>query len=498
VSPSERFLYVTSGGGPSKVSVFAIDVDGSLSPILCNPPSNCNTGADPYGVAVSPSGHYLYTSNYTASTVSVFAVNSDGSLLPLPCNPTSNCSTGTNPTGMSITPSGRFLYLTNRGSNSVSVFAIGSDGSLAPIACNPTSNCATGANPYSVAVSPSGSFLYVSNYSSNTVSVFAIGSDGSLTPVACNPTSNCSTGTTPTGVAVSPSGRFLYVTNHASTVSVFAINPDGSLAPIGCDPTSNCNTGTDPDFQSIAAQPDQGPRAVFGVRAGRRGVPTGFDGSPSSDSDGRVVRYDWDFGDGTKALDGGVTPTHRYARNGRYTVKLTVTDSSGCSTVLVFTGQTASCNGTSAATRSQPVGVDITLPRISGMKVTPGVIASARVAQVAKRRKLPRSGRIKYKLSEKAIVQLRLERRTLGRRVGKRCRRATRSNRKRRVCVRYVRIGRGLTQKGKKGRNSLRFSARTLEVHRLRASRYRVVAVATDAFGNRSRAKHTTFRVAKR
>jgi hypothetical protein len=299
-------------------------------------------------------------------------------------------------------------------------------------------------------------------------------------------------------VAVSPSGGFLYVTSHADKVSVFAINSDGTLTPVACDPASNCNTGTDPDFQSVAAQPDQGPRAVFGVRAGRRGVPTGFDGSASSDSDGSVVRYDWDFGDGTTAPNGGVALTHRYARNGRYTVKLTVTDGTGCSTALVFTGQTASCNGSSAASRSQPVGVDITQPKISGMKVVPGVIASTRRAQIAKRRKLPRSGTIRYRLSERAIVDLRLERRTIGRRVGKRCRKATRSLRKRRLCVRYVRIGRGLTQKGRKGRNSLRFSARKLEVHKLRAARYRVVARATDAFGNRSSTKHTTFRVAKR
>src|SRR5207248_2703108 len=154
---------------------------------------------------------------------------------------------------------------------------------------------------------PSGHYLYVTNFNSSTMSVFAINSNGSLVPLPCSPTSNCSTGSGPTGVAIAPSGRFLYVTNWGGSnrVSVFAINSDGSLTPVACSPSSNCNTGTDPDFQSVAAQPDQGPRALFGVRAGRRGVPTGFDGSASSDSDGSIARYDWDFGDGTTAPNGG-------------------------------------------------------------------------------------------------------------------------------------------------------------------------------------------------
>jgi hypothetical protein len=130
------------------------------------------------------------------------------------------------------------------------------------------------------------------------------------------------------------------------------------------------------------------------------------------------------------------------------------------------------------------------------MKASPGVIAST-AAQIAKRRKLPRSGTIRYRLSEKAIFIARFQRRTFGRLVGKRCRREVRSNRKRRLCVRYVRTGRWLAQRGRKGRNTLRFSARKLEVSRLPAGRYRVVADATDAFGNRSRPKRATFLVAK-
>ena len=52
-----------------------------------------------------------------------------------------------------------------------------------------------------------------------------------------------------------------------------------------------------------------------------------FDGSLSSDSDGSIDSYEWDFGDGTTAT--GQTPTHSYDDDGSYTVSLTVIDDDG-------------------------------------------------------------------------------------------------------------------------------------------------------------------------
>jgi predicted transcriptional regulator len=52
-----------------------------------------------------------------------------------------------------------------------------------------------------------------------------------------------------------------------------------------------------------------------------------FDGSPSTDIDGYLTEYHWDFGDGTTGY--GETLSHVYKENGVYTAKLRVMDDEG-------------------------------------------------------------------------------------------------------------------------------------------------------------------------
>jgi len=52
-----------------------------------------------------------------------------------------------------------------------------------------------------------------------------------------------------------------------------------------------------------------------------------FDASGSSDPDGSIVDYSWDFGDGSEGT--GVSVQHAYSQDGIYTVTLTVTDDDG-------------------------------------------------------------------------------------------------------------------------------------------------------------------------
>ncbi|MDG3086539.1 S8 family serine peptidase [Vibrio hannami] len=52
-----------------------------------------------------------------------------------------------------------------------------------------------------------------------------------------------------------------------------------------------------------------------------------FDASSSSDSDGSINSYEWDFGD--TAIDTGETASHTFTTDGTYTITLTVTDNEG-------------------------------------------------------------------------------------------------------------------------------------------------------------------------
>lgn len=58
------------------------------------------------------------------------------------------------------------------------------------------------------------------------------------------------------------------------------------------------------------------------------GTAFSFDGTGSSDPDGTIFSYDWDFGDGS-AHGSGSSPSHEYADHGTYIVTLEVTDDDG-------------------------------------------------------------------------------------------------------------------------------------------------------------------------
>ena len=77
----------------------------------------------------------------------------------------------------------------------------------------------------------------------------------------------------------------------------------------------------------VQAPPGSQPpiaRFVAGPSPADPRVPVTFNGSTSSDPDGTIVSYAWDFGDSMVAT--GITTTHSYARPGGYTARLTVVD----------------------------------------------------------------------------------------------------------------------------------------------------------------------------
>ena len=79
--------------------------------------------------------------------------------------------------------------------------------------------------------------------------------------------------------------------------------------------------------------PNSAPTAAFFTSG--TGLTVNFDASSSSDTDGSIVSYAWEFGD--NATGTGATASHEYAAAGTYNVKLTVTDDRGATGTVIRT-----------------------------------------------------------------------------------------------------------------------------------------------------------------
>ncbi len=71
------------------------------------------------------------------------------------------------------------------------------------------------------------------------------------------------------------------------------------------------------------------PQAAFSTNpsSGEAPLQVSFNASASSDPDGQIVSYTWDFGDGSSAQ--GMTTSHTYQSAGVYSIRLTVRDDDG-------------------------------------------------------------------------------------------------------------------------------------------------------------------------
>ena len=71
------------------------------------------------------------------------------------------------------------------------------------------------------------------------------------------------------------------------------------------------------------------PKASFTVQpsSGSQGTLFTFDGRNSSDSEGKIKRYRWDFGDGSSSTD--AVAKYRFPQTGKHIVTLTIKDDAG-------------------------------------------------------------------------------------------------------------------------------------------------------------------------
>lgn len=360
ITPDGSRAYVVNKGS-NTVSVIGV---ATLSVI-----DNIVVGKEPAGIAIAPDGAYAYVSNFGDNTVSTIGIATESVI--------ANTVVGKEPEGIAIAPDSRFAYVAQR-SGGISVIdsngfaavgAIDDDplphsrlaigprggrafvtdpGSASITAFNPGtreivgSPIAIGADPAGIAIGPNGTTAFVTTPTANSITLVDTTLDLLSTSIGGFPGA--------TGVAIAPNGLQGFVTDGGgSSATLLDPSSDTAVASIavGSKPTG------------VAVVPDQGPRASFWVSPDRRRMKKRltFHGAGSTDTDGKIVNYAWSFGDGGHVEGPAPTVTHAYRKRGEYLATLTVTDGEGCSTEQTYTGQTASCNGSPAASYTVPIVV---------------------------------------------------------------------------------------------------------------------------------------------
>jgi 6-phosphogluconolactonase len=330
VSPDGKRLFVTVGMLPAQIRSYDIAADGSLAPSGASPTPVA--GALFSQVSITPDGRHLVFTDWAQNQVSSFAIEPDASLTQVG----GALATGEKPVMPIFTPDGRYVYVSNEISGTISGYEVASNGRLTPTPGSPY----PALTAHGASVSPDGRHLYVSD--TGQVGGFAIEEDGALTKLPGSPYAAQAS-----RVVLSPDGRRVFAVDGMSAVRTLIRHEDGTLTPSG-DPATNTGVVFS-DGQIAAITPNIGPAAVLAVAA-RKGLSVTFTADGSDDPDGRVARYSWDFGDGSRVVTTVPTVTHRYADGSAQVATVTVTDDEGCSTELIYTGTTATCTGTATAT----------------------------------------------------------------------------------------------------------------------------------------------------
>ncbi len=361
ITPDGRYAWVVDASGNS-VSV----IDTKTRSVVQGPIA---VGLAPRGIAITPNGGRAYVANSGDETVTVLNTGSFAPVgEPIPV--------GKEPDGVAISPDGGTAFVAQRG------------GEISIIDTNTAQVVGTiddSFGPSRITIAPGGDRAFVTNHLADTVTAFNPASHNVIgTPIPV--------GNEPTGIATLPDGSFVYAASAVDGTLTqvdpsidlpvgaplefpgatgLAFTPDG-LRGFVADGTGSTvslldtkrnagagaiTVGSKP--VAVAVVPDQGPSASFWVsptsrRAKKRLT---FHASNSTDPDGTIADYTWDFGDHGRAEGPQPTRAHSYRRQGIYLVTLKVTDNEGCSTKTVFTGQTVSCQGNPLASITVPLKV---------------------------------------------------------------------------------------------------------------------------------------------
>jgi hypothetical protein len=260
-------------------------------------------------------------------------------------------------------------------------------------------------------------------------------------------------------------GNFAQLSLLAKNVIAQGAPRDVRAEIVGSLGTRSANVTLDHSNYSTTQQAGGGSVTVPGTNANQTAAPLFVDG-PLGDFHQLA---------GSPTIDAGIND----AANGGFDFEWDARAQAGGTDIGADELQVSPPPRAPVAPRSMP---DRTRPVLSGLSVRPRRFAARRGAT------------IRYRLSEAATVTFSVERARRGWRKGGRCLPRRKTGRR---CTRYVRVRGSFTHAGHTGRNSRRFNGR-MNGRRLKRGRYRLVAFARDAAGNRGGTVRAGMRVVRR
>jgi 6-phosphogluconolactonase len=236
MDPGGKFIFYVRNASGLILTFTRNTSDGTLTPSTSGLiPIDSN---QPISLAVDVSGKFLYAADHSdpsGSEISVFAIDSTtGALTQLPSSPYT-FQANSEPWGMALSSNGQFLFTALWNAGSVEVLSV--DGSTGAVI--PNSNTASMALPQQLILHPSGKFLYTANINPGSIGAFSVTSaTGALNPISGSPYPSVS----PVALAIDPSGKYFFFSTTFPTnqIAVWKIDQTtGALAPGTTFPSPN-------------------------------------------------------------------------------------------------------------------------------------------------------------------------------------------------------------------------------------------------------------------
>ncbi|MFN7149971.1 MAG: PKD domain-containing protein, partial [Microthrixaceae bacterium] len=188
----------------------------------------------------------------------------------------------------------------------------------------------------------------------NLVPVASISADPSVGAVPLTVTFSSAGSTDPDGSIVSSAWDFGDGATSTDADPVHVYTAVGTYVTVLTVTDDAGATATASTTVSVQPVPNQSPIAELQAAptSGLVELVVAFDGSGSTDPDGSIASYDWDFGDGGTSTE--ASPTHTYVAAGSYVAQLTVTDDDGATGVATQVIEVAPNLAPSASASATP------------------------------------------------------------------------------------------------------------------------------------------------